>query len=399
MSERNYDWIVVGAGITGAALGYELAKAGGRVLLLEQNAIPHSATRFSYGGLAYWSGTTELTRRLFAEGLALHRELSDELDASTQFRELDLLLTLGPQEDLDALLSSFQPMAIQPQVLTPEQAQQREPQINPGALAACLQLPHAQIHPQRTVTAYLEAMARLGGQYHVDTVRSLLRSPEGRVVGVMGESDHYGAAQVVICAGALTRSLLHTSGLGIALYFTHAEILETAPQREIHLGTIVMQADSQRFALEAQATRPEVESLWDEGGHQLAPAILDAGAVQLTDGQIRIGQISRTLTDFNAPIDRGESEATMRGAIQAVLPNIAPLPATWQRTWVSFSRDRLPLIGPVGVGLWVFSGFSNPMAIVPLLARKFAGHHYGQPDADIVALSPQRFATPSTEAL
>lgn len=61
---KAYDWIAIGGGITGAALIYELAKKGFSVLLLEQNARSENATRYSYGGLAYWSGTTELTRQL-----------------------------------------------------------------------------------------------------------------------------------------------------------------------------------------------------------------------------------------------------------------------------------------------------------------------------------------------
>lgn len=50
---KTYDWIVVGAGITGAALSYELAKKGFSVLLLEQNKAIANATRFSYGGIFY----------------------------------------------------------------------------------------------------------------------------------------------------------------------------------------------------------------------------------------------------------------------------------------------------------------------------------------------------------
>lgn len=40
-----YDWIVVGAGITGAALAYELVKKDCKVLLLEHYATPHNSSR------------------------------------------------------------------------------------------------------------------------------------------------------------------------------------------------------------------------------------------------------------------------------------------------------------------------------------------------------------------
>ena len=87
---KTYDWIIIGAGITGAALAYELTKIGFSVLLLEQYQTPQNATRYSYGGISFWSATTAITKQLSEEGITRHRILSQELTADTQFRELDL---------------------------------------------------------------------------------------------------------------------------------------------------------------------------------------------------------------------------------------------------------------------------------------------------------------------
>ena len=43
---KTYDWIIIGGGITGAALAYELTKIGFSVLLLEQYEISQNATRY-----------------------------------------------------------------------------------------------------------------------------------------------------------------------------------------------------------------------------------------------------------------------------------------------------------------------------------------------------------------
>ena len=48
---QNFDWIVVGAGITGSALSYELAKKGLKVLLLEKDPTYDNATRIVMGEL------------------------------------------------------------------------------------------------------------------------------------------------------------------------------------------------------------------------------------------------------------------------------------------------------------------------------------------------------------
>jgi len=70
------------------------------------------------------------------------------------------------------------------------------------------------------------------------------------------------------------------------------------------------------------------------------------------------------------------------------------LPGQWQHCLVAFSRDRLPLIGaiPDTPGLHVFSGFSNPFAIMPPLAQRFAHAALGSTDPILAQLSPHRFA-------
>ena len=133
---KTYNWIVVGGGITGAALSYELVNKGFSVLLLDRHSTPENATRYSYGGLAFWSGTTDLTRQLCAEGIARHRTLSEELDAETQFRELDLLLTIAPDRDPQAAASAFAHFAIPPRLLDVAEACELEPLLNREAIAA-----------------------------------------------------------------------------------------------------------------------------------------------------------------------------------------------------------------------------------------------------------------------
>ncbi|NMG21607.1 NAD(P)/FAD-dependent oxidoreductase, partial [Brasilonema bromeliae] len=135
---KTYDWIVVGAGITGAALAYELVKKDCKVLLLEQYATPNNATRYSYGGLSFWCGVTPLTRQLCDEGIARHRILSEELDADTEFRELDLLLTISADTDPASVAASYTRFAIPPKLLSLKEACELEPLLNQEAIAAAL---------------------------------------------------------------------------------------------------------------------------------------------------------------------------------------------------------------------------------------------------------------------
>jgi glycine/D-amino acid oxidase-like deaminating enzyme len=120
------------------------------------------------------------------------------------------------------------------------------------------------------------------------------------------------------------------------------------------------------------------------------PPILDAGAVQLLDGSLRIGQLSRVLTDPHAQVVPAQSEAAIRSQVGKVLPALEKLPGTWHHCLVAFSSNRLAVVGPLSniEGAYIFSGFTNPLVFVPPLAKRFANWVAGQEDEIIAQLPP-----------
>jgi glycine/D-amino acid oxidase-like deaminating enzyme len=384
---KTYDWIVIGGGITGAAVAYELATKGFRVLLLEKDTTVQNATRYSYGGLAYWSGTSKLTRQLCQEGIERHRTLSEELDTDTQFRELDLLLFIAADENPEQLTANYANFAIVPRLLSVEDACELEPLLNPNAIAGALTVRHGHMHPDKTTQGYIDAFRRAGGEIQIDCVVELLRR-DNRIEGVKTSKQTYHAANTVSCVGGLSRALLKTAGIHVQLYFTHAEIIETPPV-DLQLRTLVMPADTKRFTLEAKASTAEVDPLWDEPGHEPIPPILDAGAIQFLDGSLRIGQLSRVLTDPYAKVDSAASETAIRTQVGKVLPALEHLSGTWHHCLVAFSSNRLPVVGAISniEGAYVFSGLTTPLVFVPPLAKHFANWATGHDDPIINQLS------------
>ena len=369
---NSYDCLVVGGGITGAALSYELAKQGLHILLLEQNSTPNNATEYSYGGLPSWSGTSPLTRQICQEGMELHHQLSEELEADTEFRELDLLLTIPRDQDPQFWKHKYAHFAISPQLLDRQQACQLEPLLNGEAIAGALHLPHGHIHPGKTTQAYLQGYQRLGGEIKFVQVQSLLQS--GNVVkGVATNHGNYYAAQTVVCAGGLSRALLKKAGINVCIYFTHAELIKTPPV-DIKLQALIMPANLQRFALEAEASKAQMESRWDQPDNELVSPILDPGAVQFADGSLRLGQWSRILSDPYGNIDASVSERAIRQGVGTILPSLGNLPGTWHHCLVAFSSSSLPMVGaiPDSVGVYLFSGFTSTLLFAPPLARHFA---------------------------
>lgn len=382
----NYDCIIIGGGITGSTLSYELAQLGLQVLLLEKDKNANNSTKYSYGGLAYWSGTTPIMRQLCEEGINIHRHLSAELDADTEFRDIDLILTIDPDDNPVQVAENYTQFAIQPQILDRKEASEIEPQLNPNAISGVLKLPHGHINTQKTNEAYQQAFQRLGGIIESQPVLKLVQKGN-HIYGVETPNTIYYADKTIVCAGGLSRSLLQTAGIKASLYFTHAQLIAIPPQN-IKLRTLVMPAKQKRFDLEKKATQIEIKPCWNQPNSDLIAGIIDAGAIQFLDGSLYIGQISEIRTNPHAKIDSLASENKIRRAVSQILPQIGNLPGIWHNCLVSFAPNSLPLVGtvPTFSGIYLFSGFTSPLVLAPPLARHFAAWIVNQNEPLISAL-------------
>jgi len=387
-----HDWIVIGGGITGISLSYELQKAGFSVLLVEEHQQLKGSSSLGYGGISYWAATTALTRQLSQEGIARQRELSDELGLDTEFREIDLLLTIDPKANPIAVLAQYKDCMIAPKLLTAQEACDREPLLNHAGIGGALLFPHAHINLDNFVNAHSQAFQKLGGEIIYTKVENLLVKGDHRVKGVATKQGELYSDRVVVCAGGLSRALLKKSGINARIYFTHAEAIETESV-DFKLRSMVMPANSTRYELESATSNVDQDAIWDIAGKEILPPSIDAGAIQFRNGRIRFGQLSRLLTDAHAAIAPSQSEADIRASVGKILPKIAELKGVWRNCLVAFSCDNLPLVGSLDgyENLHLFSGFTSPTVYVPTLSQRFAAHAIGQSDAIMPLLSPQRF--------
>lgn len=386
---KTYDWIVVGGGITGSALSYELAKQKLNVLLLEKDPNFDNATRYSYGGLAYWSGTDNLSRKLCQEGIEIHRYLSEELAGNTEFREIDLILTINPDDDPQKIAQAYNKFTIKPQLLDPQTACEIEPLLNSQAISGVLKLPHGHIHPQKTNDAYQQAFLRLGGSLKYEKVTQLL-SQNQTIQGVITTQEKYYSKNTVICAGGLTRSLLKKTGITIDICFTHAQLILTPPV-DIQLRTLIMPAVLNRLNLEEKSGDSDVKSLWNNPTSNLIADVMEPGAIQFKDGTICLGQISQIRTDPRAEIDKIKSEKIIRQGVGKILPSLQNLPGKLHHCLVAFSPNSNSLVGKIKntTGLYLFSGFTSTLVFAPPLARQFASWVTGQTNTPSSAINPE----------
>jgi glycine/D-amino acid oxidase-like deaminating enzyme len=371
---NNYDAIVIGAGLTGSALGYELAKKGLQVLLLEKDPTVNNATIYSYGGIAYWCGTDELTTRLSNEGINIHRQLSEELEGDTEFRELDLLFTIDCEQNPQQVAKEYQQFHIKPQLLDVESTVALEPLLNQDAIAGALRFPHGHVNPQQTILAYQQALLKLGGKITQEQVIEIERRGD-KIIGVKTNQNNYSAEEIIISAGAFSRSLLQQLGINLPIYFSHAQLIKTEPT-DIKLSTLIMPATTKRLDIEKQVAQMANTSLWEHSSDQIQADVLEPGAIQFVDGSFCLGQISQIITNLNSQVEAKLSEERIRNAISKILPSLSSLKGQWHNCQVAFSYGQPFQVRKISTitGLSIFSGFTSPFVFVPPLAKHFADY-------------------------
>ncbi|MGK7940769.1 MAG: NAD(P)/FAD-dependent oxidoreductase [Crocosphaera sp.] len=367
-----FDWIVIGGGITGSVLSYELAKKGLKVLLLEKDANYHNATRYSYGGVAYWSGTDEFSIKLCQQSKEIYEHLSEELEQDIEFRELDLILTIPAETDPKLIANKYNKFAIKPKLLTPQEALETEPLLNKDAISGVLKLPHGNLHPQKTNHAYQQGFLRLGGTRNYEEVTTLL-SENQTITGVETNQNKYYAKNTVICAGGLSRFLLNKIGISLNIYFTHSQLIITPPV-EIKLKSLVMPAILNRLNMEEKSGESTLQNLWNHPSNEIIHHVMEVGAIQFLDGGFCLGQISQIKTNPWKSNDNDLYENIIRKEIGKVLPKLQNLPGKLQHCLVAFSADTNFLVGKINnfSGLHLFSGFTSTFVFAPPLAKRFA---------------------------
>jgi glycine/D-amino acid oxidase-like deaminating enzyme len=400
------DVVVVGAGVLGAAIAYESARRGLRVVVVEREAGPAAgATRWSMAGLIWLAAADDHLRRLSWEGLARHRTLGAELGADTGFRPLPMLLLAESGADLarlDPLLEAGNRAGFRGERVGPDDLLRLEPALAPGVAVGGVRCEQGHVDPVRLTEAWLAAAERLGATLRYGSEVGALDLGGGRGAAVETGTGRLAGGRVVVAAGAWSRGLLARAGIEVPVLHSHAEILETPPRPPV-LTHFVAEASGARAALEEALASPAFGPRWagDATGptdstdaNELLPAAIELGAVQLSGGRVRLGQVSRAVPGF-LPGPLAGGEALIRERIKRFFPRLAAEPATLRGRPVAISADRLPVAGPLpqAPDVYVVAGMDSPLISAPAIGARVAGALAGDAVPDLAPFRPDRFAT------
>lgn len=230
--------IVIGAGIVGAAIAYELAKRGVAVTILEKFKPASGATGDSF---AYLNASTKTSSRPYFQlnwlGMAGWRIWQQEpgpalplqwggatywRDSEAEATKLGASLKIaqswgyaGHNVDAGALKTLLQGLAIGP--------------VSAGAFFP----EEGEVDPVGAVAALLERAGKLGAKLRAPVEVNALFVRDGRVAGVRTAEGVIEADTVVLAAGLGSEALAGKAGVRLPLTSSPGVLLHTKPQKRV----------------------------------------------------------------------------------------------------------------------------------------------------------------------
>ena len=229
MSADGYDVIVVGAGIVGCAIAYELSLAGASVALLDKGDIGGAVT----GGSLACIGTHMISRDempLLIRACARWRGLTDELDAGFEYHAGGQMRFVRAESDIavaQSWIALERSYGLPAELLDPAAVRERVPALRGPILAATWSPNDATVNPFLACRALVEAASRKGARAFPGTAVTAIHRAAGRVTGVQCGTQRLSANHVVDAAGPWAARIAAMAGCTVPIVPRKAQCLAT----------------------------------------------------------------------------------------------------------------------------------------------------------------------------
>jgi sarcosine oxidase subunit beta len=218
---RTADAVIVGGGVTGCSLAFQLAGLGmKRVVVLERRFIGSGGTGRSVGIIRQLYPTPETTQ-MVTRSLGVFERFGDAVGGEAGFIPSGVLIGVSAamRPSLEKTLALQRGLGVIAEILEPSGLERIEPSIDPSALGAVLYEPGSGYGDPSAVTAgYADAARKRGVVIEQGQEVTAIRRSGDRVTGVTTASGvEIDAASVVNAAGLWSPAVARLAGVELPI--------------------------------------------------------------------------------------------------------------------------------------------------------------------------------------
>jgi sarcosine oxidase, subunit beta len=372
------DVAIVGAGVTGCSIAYQLAKRGKSVAVFDKRGIGSGASGRNGGmtgtGSALHSSAGEAIYGLTSENFSmlqdeLARELNDDFSLLVT-GGIDIATNEEQAEFLKDAVARQQQSGIDVEWLDGSDARDLVPALGERVFGVEWKRNSGHLWPFQLVHALANGARHYSASFHTHTPVEHVLSSNGEMTGIETSQGTVEAGAVVIATNAWTRDLLPELPDG-AIVPTRGQILVTQP-----VGQILPMPFSTNYD--------------KEYGRQTHSG-------QILCGGFRRLDIDEGLGHFTEDVHPA-AVGGIANCLATIFPQLRDLRVV--RTWaglMGFTADGLPMIGSYGehAGLYVAAGFNGGgFSFAPATGKAMAQLiANGRSTLDLEPFDPNRFAS------
>lgn len=239
------DAVIVGGGVSGCAIAYELAKRGmTNITVVEKNFLASGATgRCGAGVRQQWGLESNIL--LSKHSCEKLENMNEELkyDGDIEFNQGGYLLLAYSEKNWAQFLKNVELQhqhGIMTEVKTPQQAKEIVPHLNIEKLVgATFYQKDGHANPFKVTDAYYKAAKRLGVEFLTFTEVTDIITEKGKVTKVVTTKGEIATSRVINAAGGYSKVVADMVGVDLPVYSERHQILVTEPVRPMQ-GPMVM---------------------------------------------------------------------------------------------------------------------------------------------------------------
>ncbi|MBI3015924.1 MAG: FAD-binding oxidoreductase [Candidatus Tectomicrobia bacterium] len=236
MSIQTADILIIGGGIIGASLAYQLAlrkPSDLKVVLLEKRGLAEGTTGKSVATIDHQQ-STPLDIELRQQSRTIYLELAGEFPAQIGYKPIGFLHTVTTpraKEILERDIALQERMGVPVEFLNPEELHEILPILRTREILAAGFCPKdGYLDPYGATHLFAHQAQKRGVEIRTDTPVTEFLVDSERVCGVRTSAGEFQAAIVVNTAGPWAQTIFQRAGLRLPLKLVRGEILALKPE-------------------------------------------------------------------------------------------------------------------------------------------------------------------------